>query len=231
MGYQLAEFFHVFALDQRNHGHSGHAPEMSYPLMAEDLNEFLRSQGLEWTHVLGHSMGGKTAMQFALSFPRRVRKLLVADIAPRLYPPFHEQILSALLALDLETYTTRKQIEDALSPAIPELSTRQFLLKNLERDSNGRFRWKIGLAEISQSYECLRQGLSADAPFDGPALFVRGETSAYLTQNDHPAIRRLFSRARLITIPDAGHLLHVENPSAFLKETLEFLRMPGAEID
>ena len=152
---QLAPYFHVFAVDLRNHGRSGHDGQMSYPIMAQDLHEFLNLQKLEWSHVLGHSLGGKAAMQFALSFPRRVRKLIVLDVAPRSYPPYHDGILSALLALDLTAYTTRKQIEDALAPAIPDLSLRQFLLKNLARDSSGGLHWRMGLAELNHSYARL----------------------------------------------------------------------------
>ena len=170
-------------------------------------------------------------MQFALSFPQRVKKLIVVDIAPRRYPPYHENILSALLALDLGAYTTRKQVEDALAPVIPDLPLRQFLLKNLARDSTGGLHWGMGLREINQSYPGLCEGLGAQAPFDGPTLFVRGEKSDYLSSDDLPAIQRLFSGARLNTIPGAGHLVHVENPPAFFKTALEFLRNSQANFD
>ena len=139
MSVKLAAPFQVFAVDQRNHGASPHSPEMSYPIMADDLEEFLQSQGLARAYVMGHSMGGKTAMQFALRYPHRVERLVVVDIAPRVYSPLHARILEALLALDLASFKTRKQVEDALASAIPELGTRQFLLKNLTRGAEGHF--------------------------------------------------------------------------------------------
>ena len=228
---KLAPYFRNFAVDLRNHGRSGHDPQMSYQIMAEDLEEFFRLRKLDWAYVLGHSLGGKTAMQFALSYPQRVQKLIVLDIAPRPYPPYHKSILSALLALDLRAYTNRKQIEDALAAAIPDLSVRQFLLKNLARDSAGSLHWRLGLAEINQSYDRLCEGIRDKDRFDGPALFIRGESSTYLTMEDLPAIQRLFTRAELKTIPRAGHLAHVENPSAFLKMTLEFLHNSDRKLD
>lgn len=220
---KLASRFQVFAVDQRNHGSSPHNPEMSYPIMAADLKEFLDSQGLTRAHVLGHSMGGKTAMQFALLFPERVEKLVVVDIAPRAYSPRHEKIFRALLSLDLPAFETRKQIEDALAPAIPDLGTRQFLLKNLARSPGDGFRWKLGLREIYGSYARLSEAVTNDRPCDRPALFIRGEHSDFLQETDLPLIRQLFPQAQLGTIPAAGHLVHVENPDKFLETLTEFL--------
>jgi esterase len=228
---KLADYFHVFAVDLRNHGRSGHDPQMSFSLMAEDLGELLRGQQLDHANVLGHSLGGKVAMQFGCSFPQRVKRLIIVDIAPRPYPPNHRPILTALMGLDLGAYTTRKEIEDALAPDIPDLSLRRFLLKNLARDSDGRFQWRMGLAEINQNYDRLCEGLHAAAPYRGPALFIRGESSAYLTPGDLPELQRLFSRAELKAIPRSEHLVHVENPSAFLEVTLEFLRAPPGGVD
>src|SRR5258708_1893067 len=131
---KLAPCFQVFAVDQRNHGGSPHHSDMNYSLMASDLVEFMQMQRLSKASILGHSMGGKTAMQFALLFPEKIERLIVVDIAPRAYPPNHERILAALMALSVSRYDTRAQIEQALATAIPNLSLRQFLLKNLARD-------------------------------------------------------------------------------------------------
>ena len=146
---RLAEKFRVFALDQRNHGQSPHSAKMNYSLMSIDVNEFMALRGIETALVIGHSMGGKTAMQFALQFPSRVEKLIVADMAPRAYAPAHEKIFAALLTLDLKSFSARQQIEEALASEIPNLVLRRFLLKNLGRNSAGRFLWKINLRGLS----------------------------------------------------------------------------------
>ncbi len=224
---KLSEQFRVLAVDQRNHGHSPHSPEMNYSLMAQDLAELMEDQRLERAHVLGHSMGAKTAMQFALLHPEKVRKLIPVDLAPRAYSGRHERIFSALLALDLSAFATRQQIETALAPSIPDLALRRFLLKNVSRTQADGFEWKIGLPEIHANYPQLGAQLSLGRPFAGPVLFLRGEKSDYLGEQDLPLIRTLFPQARLQTIPEAGHLVHVENPQGFLRAVLDFLG--GAE--
>ena len=224
---QLAQHFHVFAVDQRNHGGSPHAREMSYPLMAADLEEFMDVQHLESAFVLGHSMGGKTAMQFALLHPQRVSKLVIVDIGPRAYSPRHSDILEAMLGLKPENFQTRKEMEEKLAPAIPELPLRQFLLKSVTRNHEGRFQWKLGLEEIAAQYPKLSQAVTGP-PFIKPTLFLRGEHSDYLQEHDLKEIRKLFPLANLKTIHNAGHLVHVENPQLFLQEILSFFG-EGAE--
>ncbi len=223
MSQKLSGKFQVLAVDQRNHGQSPHSLEMSYQLMAQDINELLEALHLPAAHVLGHSMGGKTAMQLALAFPQRVQKLIVVDIAPRPYPPHHEQVLAALLSLDLHPGHDRRHLERALAPDIPDLATRQFLLKNLKRNPDGSFRWQLGLGEIQRNYRRLSEGITAGAAFNGPALFLRGEESDYVADADGDSIRALFPRAELQTIARAGHLPHVENPRAFLEAVNTFL--------
>lgn len=224
MGLKLAGHFQVFAVDQRNHGRSDHNAQMDYPAMAEDLNDFAQAQHLGRARLIGHSMGGKTAMQLALLHPERVEKLVVVDIAPRAYPPRHEEIFAGLLALDPAACQTRGQMEAALAPWVPDLPTRRFLLKNVTRAPGGGFHWRIGLREIYANYARLGEALAGGQSFRGPVLFLRGERSDYLREEDMPAARRLFPRAELRTIPRAGHLVHTENPSAFLQTVLEFLR-------
>lgn len=221
---RLSEHFRVFALDQRNHGESSRHSTMDYRNMAEDVHEFMVARHLEPAHVLGHSMGGKTAMQLALLHPEAVQSLTSVDMAPRAYSPRHRKALEGLLALDLASFQTRKQMEDALEPWVPELAVRRFLLKNVQRDPGGSFQWGIGLQEILQNYSRLSEALESDRPYSGPALFVRGAQSDYLVEDDLECIRRLFPKAQLATVPEAGHLLHVENPKIFLALLLEFLR-------
>ena len=162
-------------------------------------------------------------MEFALRYGDRVEKLIVVDIAPRAYSPRHEKILQAMLSLDLPAFETRKEIEEALAPAVPELATRQFLLKNVTRAPGQTFHWKLGLREIAGDYARLSEPPTATALYGKPVLFVRGEASDFLLDEDISLIRGLFPQAELRTIPRAGHLPHVENPAAFLQTVNEFL--------
>jgi pimeloyl-ACP methyl ester carboxylesterase len=220
---RLAENFHVFAVDHRNHGLSPHSAEMNYPLMAADVEKFFATRGLETASVIGHSMGGKTAMQFALQFPQRVEQLVVADMAPRAYAPAHEKIFAALLALDLPQFQTRQQIVETLAQEIPSLILRRFLLKNLGRNSAGQFFWKINLRDIAESYPHLRQPVLHPRPFARPALFIRGGKSDYLRPEDEPLIRELFPQAQILTIAEASHWVHADEPEEFLRLLLDFL--------
>jgi pimeloyl-ACP methyl ester carboxylesterase len=220
---RLAEKFHVFAVDHRNHGLSPHNAEMNYPLMAADVEKFCVTRGLESALVVGHSMGGKTAMQFALQFPQRVEKLVVADMAPREYAPAHDKIFAALLALDLPSFQTRQQIEDALAPEIPNLVLRRFLLKNLGRNAAGSFIWKINLDSLAKNYLKLGEPVATAAPFAKPTLFIRGGKSNYIKAEDEPLIRELFPRANIQTIVGASHWVHTDEPEKFLRLLLEFL--------
>jgi pimeloyl-ACP methyl ester carboxylesterase len=220
---RLSAHFQVFALDQRNHGASPHGSEMNYRAMAEDVLEFLESQRLERASLLGHSMGGKTAMMFSLLYPQHVDKLICADIAPKAYPPHHDRILEALIALNLPDFLNRGEAEAALAPAIPEKAVRQFLLKNLAHEPSGGFSWKLNLRAISENYSRLNEAMPEDKACDIPTLFLRGQTSDYILDSDWPLILRLFTRASLVTIPAAGHWLHADAPEPFLRAVLEFM--------
>ncbi len=221
---KLSPMFRVYAVDLRNHGKSPHNPEMSYSLMADDMKEFVSSAGLERVSLLGHSIGGKVVMQFSLTYPNLVEKLVVADIAPRAYRPHHEYIFRALLSLDLAAYTARKQIEAALAPEIPDLALRQFLLKNVTRNANGAFEWQLNLPALHENYAKLLAALSVDRTCDRPALFVRGEKSDYIQSQDEPLIYRLFPQAKIRTLANAGHWLHADVPETFVRIVQEFLR-------
>jgi esterase len=221
---KLAEKFNLLIPDLRNHGHSPHHPEMDYPLMAADVDRFLAAQKIESASVVGHSMGGKVAMQLALDFPARVKKLVVVDIAPRAYQRMHDHIFEALLALDLQQFRMRQEIEDVLEPEIPSLGLRRFLLKNLGRDNHGNFIWKMNLRGVAENYLHLGKLLAAgDKSFAGPTLFIRGGKADYLTAADEPDIRRLFTAAEIQTIPEAGHWIHADAPEEFMRLVLEFL--------
>ena len=219
---RLAHRFRVFSLDQRNHGASPHASPMDYPTMAEDVREFIAGQALGPAHLLGHSMGAKTAMQLALIHPELVRSITSVDMAPREYTPRHQKIIDGLLSLNLEAASSRHELEQALAAFVPDLATRRFLLKNARHSPRG-FHWRMGLRQIAQNYPHLRAAV-AGSPFSGPALFLRGEQSDYLLESDTASIRRLFPKAEMRTVPQAGHLVHMDNPDAFLNEVLDFVQ-------
>lgn len=220
---KLAEQFHVFAPDLRNHGHSPHHPKMDYPLMAEDLETFFVAQKIESAHVIGHSMGGKVAMQFALDYSARVKKLVVVDMAPRAYRRTHDYIFDALLALNLDLFRSRPEIEEALAPEIPSLNLRRFLLKNLGRDEQGKFVWKMNLRGVAENYLHLGKVLSGGKTYTGPSLFIRGGKSDYITAHDELDIRRRFSAAQIHAIPTANHWVHADAPDEFVELVLDFL--------
>jgi len=172
---------------------------------------------------LGHSMGGKTAALIALLHPERVDKLIVVDIAPRSYQSHHDQVFDALTSIDLSQYEFRKDIDVALSSKIPEVSVRQFLMKNLARDEAGRFHWKMNFKVIEKNYAQINEELPHDRQFDKPALFIRGENSEYIQMSDLTVIGELFPQAELVTIPDAGHWVHADAPEEFAAHVLDFL--------
>ena len=216
-----------YALDLRNHGHSPHSEEMDYALMAGDVAEFLDAQKLEAANVLGHSMGGKVAMQLALTYPARVRKLVIVDMAPRPYSPEHQPIFEVLLALDLKQFHSRREIEDALAPGIPDLTLRRFLLKNLAHEPQDAraFKWRIPLPVIFTNYPKLCEPINPQGRrFERPALFLHGGQSPYVSEADVPQIRKLFPQAVIETIPQARHWVHAEAPDDFVRYVSEFLK-------
>ena len=196
---------------------------MTYPQMAADVVEFLGARKLKSAMVLGHSLGGKAAMQLALDFPAQVEKLIVADMSPRAYPPEYEGYFQALLALDLKKFRSRQPMEEALAPAIPVLAVRRFLLKNLGHRSDGTYYWKINLRGIYENYPHLCEAMASEKSFIKPALFISGGKSDYILETDKPRIRALFPRARFEAIPDAGHWLQADAPAEFVRVVMTFL--------
>ena len=220
---ELVEHYTLYLVDQRNHGDSPHSNEWNYGVMVEDLRELLDAEGLDSVYLMGHSMGGKTVMNFAVRYPERVRKLIVGDIAPRYYPIHHQVILEGLNALDLSQLQSRKEADDFLASYIPELGIRQFLLKSLGRDTNG-FAWKVNLSVITQHIEEVGKALDEGTVFEGPTLFLGGANSSYIQQQDLPDINTHFPNAEWVSIPNAGHWLHAEQPQAVVAEMRKFLR-------
>jgi len=219
----FGEHFHVFSVDQRNHGSSPHAASMNYEVMADDLVQFIGTHHIAPVHLLGQSMGGKTAMQLALRHPRDVRKLIVVDIRPQGDPPRHERILDALWSVDFDNIRSREDADAALAPVIPDPAERQFLATNLKQQGDGSYTWKMNLEAITRNYDALIGPLNAGGRFPGPALFVSGGRSDFLTEADHPAILELFPNAEFVRIPSAGHWVHADAPDEFRRVVLEFL--------
>lgn len=220
---RLAARFRVFAPDHRNHGGSPHSDEMNYDVLAADVLGFMSEHGIVRASVLGHSMGGKTAMHLAQQNPDRVDKLMVVDISPREYPPRFAPVLDAMLSIDLKKCQRRSDVDAALAGVVESKTMRQFLLKNVTSDVSGTLSWKVNLHALRANYDQLRSALPARGCFNGPSLFVSGGRSDYLLEADMELIRRMFPRAELKAIADAGHWVHAEAPEEFIQVVENFL--------
>lgn len=220
---ELTEHYTLYLIDQRNHGDSPHDEVWDYEAMVEDLKELLDAEGLDKVYLMGHSMGGKTVMNFAVKYPDYVEKLIVADIAPRYYAPHHQSILEGLNSLDLKSIQSRKEADDQLAKYVPELGTRQFLLKSLTRGSEG-FAWKINLPVITKNIENVGEALAEGSQFDGPTLFLAGGNSHYIQQKDLRDLEKHFPNHELEFVANAGHWLHAEQPHAVVEEMRKFLK-------
>ncbi len=218
----LADQFRIINVDLRNHGRSGHSDEMSYALMAQDLIDTMDALQIPTAAVLGHSMGGKAAMQLALSQPERVSKLVLADISPVISQPRHLGILQALNQINLSTLQDRKQADVQLQTAIADAGTRAFLLKSLIKGEHG-FQWRFNLAVLTAQYQQVLAAPDATGPYTGPTLFIKGGNSDYLQPEHQAYIRQLFPDVKAKIIEGTGHWLHAEKPAAFAKITADFL--------
>lgn len=207
--------FCCYAIDLRNHGRSPHSDDFSYESMAEDVRELMDEEGLAKVILLGHSMGGKVAMFFADKYPERLEKLIIADIAPRYYAPHHQSVLSALHSAQPENASGRKEVEEQLRISIHDEATLQFLLKNLYWNEEQKLDWRFYLSAIEKNIDNIGKAFQPSAPIDVPTLFIRGQRSGYISQTDETEIRQLFTRVMIVTVKDAGHWVHAENPIEF----------------
>lgn len=221
---KLAENYLVFLIDQRNHGKSPHSDAFNYRLLAEDLHEFLSDKGIFRTHLLGHSMGGKTAMQFASIYPDFIDKLIIVDIGPFAYEGGHQAIFDALFSVDLNQLESRKAIQEKLAEQIDDPSVLLFLMKNLSRLPEGGYRWKMNLHSLYNNYDRILEALPNEELFDGETLFIRGANSNYIPENGASALKDQFPDSSLVSIPNAGHWVHAENPDSFLQSLNTFLK-------
>ncbi len=214
----LAAERRVIALDLRNHGASAHDARVDYPTMAADVAETLRARGITSADVMGHSMGGKVAMALALARPEVVSRLVVGDIAPVAYPPTLGAYAEAML--DVPPGTSRAEADAVLAGAVPSRSIRAFLLSNRLPDASG---WRIGLSEIAAAMPAIQAWDVTAAPYTGRTLFIRGDRSDYVAPEHRDDCRALFPAARFITIRDAGHWVHADQPAAFVDVLRGFL--------
>ena len=222
---RFAEEFEVYSIDLRNHGQSFHADEMNYASMAADVAQLVVHLGLRDCRILGHSMGGKVAMTLAIQHPGLVSSMIVADIAPVAYHHDYDDLIEPILALDLDSFDSRTQIDHALRPAIPEDQLREFLLQNLLREGVG-WRWRVNWPAIQRDMDALTgfTPLPSDWIGSQPTLFIRGAKSDYVGSAEIEVIERHFSDARVVTIDEAGHWLHAEKPLEFSRLALDFLQ-------
>jgi pimeloyl-ACP methyl ester carboxylesterase len=213
----------VYIVDQRDHGKSPHTNEFDYFHLAEDLLGFMEANWLFSAHIIGHSMGGKTAMQFAALHPEMVNKLIVLDITPKKYKSGHDAIFEALLQMDLKKLSNRNDAEEFLIEKIMDDSTRAFLLKSLKRNKDGSFKWKMNLPLLYDNYEAIINDLVIDEPIDIPSLFVSGSRSDYIREEDKILIHSKFSNVVFETIQDAGHWLHADKPKVLKHIVKDFI--------
>lgn len=215
--------YRVFLLDQRNHGQSPRANDQDYQNMAADLHEFLTDQGLDQAILVGHSMGGKTVMQYAMSFPGTFKKLVVVDIAPKFYPIHHAEIIRGLKAINLLGIKGRTEADAILQAYEPILPVRQFLLKNLYRNEHGVFDWRINIPIIERELHGIGEELTNPSIVTDPTLFIRGSESPYILDEDIPNIKRIFPNARIETIDGAGHWVQAQKPDEFVELLIGFI--------
>lgn len=217
--------FEVYTIDQRNHGLSPHSSEWNYDAMASDVREFIDEHQLEHPVLIGHSMGGKTAMTFALNYDGILDKLVVSDIAPIAYPAHHNEVIKALKSINFDLLKTRKEVEEVLSQYISDFGTKQFLLKNIywEQGGNERMNWRFNLAVIADEYsEIMSEVVNKSSRVK--SLFVKGEKSNYISNEDTYAISIRFPNYELVTIPNSGHWIHAEQPDLFYNEVMKFIK-------
>lgn len=216
--------FSAITVDLRNHGNSPHSTEFNYHVLADDVLDLIESENLNNITLIGHSLGGKTAMKFALHYPERISSLVVIDIAPRYYPPHHQQILEGLSGIDFSVVKSRSAADKILTDKIPDTGTRQFLLKNLYWKDKETLDWKFNLQSISKNIENVGEEMVSNALFTKPTLFIAGEKSGYIKATDTADIQKLFPAAQIKIAPLAGHWVHADNPSWLIDEVTKFIR-------
>lgn len=230
---RISANYKVYIPDQRNHGQSPHAETFNYYALADDLMEFMDEHDIEKPVLMGHSMGGKVAMNFALEYPDNVDKLVVVDMSVRQYKArsIHYHLIEAMETVDFEKTKSRGDVENQLKEYIPQKPLRLFLMKNLKRYSKNRFGWKLNLPVLKESLETIVEGIDTNQKFEQPTLFIGGGKSDYIEKQDHELIRSIFSNSEIKEIPEASHWIHADTPEAFCSIVSEFLNKDCKSLD
>lgn len=218
----LESNYRVISFDLRNHGRSPHDEHMSYDLLASDVLAMMDELEIASAHFYGHSMGGKTAMQIALSAPDRVKSLIVGDVAPVEYSHHHDTILKGMRAVEALAPQSREEAEDLLATFIDEPAVLSFILTNLRRDADGIYVWRLGLDAIERDYSNIAKGMHG-GPYEGDVLFIKGGTSDYILSEHRPRILELFPAAQVRIIDGAGHWFHAEKTDMTIRIVKRFL--------
>lgn len=219
-----AEGYEVHMLDMRNHGRSLHSDEFSYQIMVQDLADYCEGNGLDMVSIVGHSMGGKAAMFFAVEYPEKVDKLVIADISPKYYSPHHKDILTGLNAVDFSKTPDRTSVDEILAGYIPDMGTRQFLMKSLYWKEPGQLAFRFNTEVLAKEVESVGEALTEGGQFTKPVLFLKGSRSNYITDEDIALIQKHFPNAEIEEIANAGHWVHAENPAGFFEKTIAYLK-------
>ncbi|MBY0427044.1 MAG: alpha/beta fold hydrolase [Cytophagales bacterium] len=220
----LSEHYTVYLVDARNHGRSPQSDLFNYSSMANDLSAFISEQEIVNPIIVGHSMGGKTAMKYAVRTKNPIKGLVIVDIAPRYYKPHHQQYIAGLMAINLDTLTSRSEAEQIMENHVTEISERQFLLKNLYRTDEGKFAWRFNLDVIASQIDNIGEELSDSYTTEIPTLFIKGENSNYIQDKDTEQIKHIFTHSEIVSIPGAGHWVHAEKPTEFLSALEGFIQ-------
>jgi esterase len=217
-----SQYFKVYLYDARNHGQSEHSAEHNYKVLAGDLYQFIQEHNIINPFIIGHSMGGKTVMQFLIDYPNVAKKVVIADISPKFYPRHHEHILSGLHAIPVSDLNGRQEADDILSSYIQNVPERQFLLKNLYRTEQGQFAWRMNLETLSREIDHIGADQIPLKSISTPVFFLHGGNSNYLITQDYSLIPTLYTNSKIDSIPGTGHWLHAEKPAEFIEKTLTF---------
>jgi pimeloyl-ACP methyl ester carboxylesterase len=216
--------FMPILLDQRNHGRSPHTDTMDYTTMSEDVYRFMTDNWIHEAIVIGHSMGGKTALQLTARHESVVTKLIVIDIGVKKYEHGHDAVFEALFSIDIDSVTSRSDVESELLERLGDIGTVRFLMKNLTRNPEGGFQWKANLPTLFQSYENIIDAVKWDHPCQTDTLFIKGGQSRYILDEDWSEIQKYLPQAHLHTIEHAGHWLHVDAPDELFQQIIHFIK-------
>ena len=219
----LENNYRIHLLDLRNHGKSPHDDLMNYEVMVEDVRLYIEDHELKNPIVVGHSMGGKVAMTLALNHPDLIKQLVVVDISPKAYKAGHQTIFDTLLDVQFDLYEKRSEVYEFIISKLKDKGLSSFLMKNLSRNLSGGYEWKMNLGSIYHSYEKILQAVESENKFEKDCIFIKGEKSSYIQNEDEALIKELFPFAQIQSIQNAGHWVHAEKPNELKSALIDFI--------